>query len=508
MNEAGFLEAIAAEPDDDTHRLVFADWLTDNGDPTWASFIRDQVALAKMDEVDPAYPALLARTRRSGMLTESRRRPMRDHVPDGGVMFSRGLIAGVEITPRAFLGQASDAWKCVPLDRLRLGWDSGSGIAELVSRPELSRVRTLTFTDRSDERAAAYEPLLTGCPHLGNVRALNLPLFFFYGSTRLGQLVGNLALPALDSLALGVGDTDDWDAFLPARGPTLRRLAVTGRVPDRNGWTWQSPSVDWALFSRHGATLEEVFLRREATAERNGYEAIYAAHLIHHSLLNERPLRHLETDAESAVHLVAQRDWGSVESLAIRGTMEEVTFDQLLVKPAAQLLRSLLIEPDRDLPLRDPEGLELRQSTPAWRSLRCVDWSPDLLAACSPRLLSFALIDSASDLTFAKARIAFPELRSLRLDLDDRPKDLSALLAGLKAPNLCTVVLTGMKPPRAATLQKLAGSKGMPHLSLIGIGEYEADHWWILGNGEATPLAPGILPIEEDWWEPLADRAR
>ena len=43
MNERTFLEAIRAEPDDDAHRLVFADWLEDHGKPTWATLIRRQV---------------------------------------------------------------------------------------------------------------------------------------------------------------------------------------------------------------------------------------------------------------------------------------------------------------------------------------------------------------------------------------------------------------------------------------------------------------------------------
>jgi uncharacterized protein (TIGR02996 family) len=32
-DERGFLEAIAAEPDDDGLRLIYADWLEERGDP-------------------------------------------------------------------------------------------------------------------------------------------------------------------------------------------------------------------------------------------------------------------------------------------------------------------------------------------------------------------------------------------------------------------------------------------------------------------------------------------
>src|SRR4051794_34207848 len=42
-----FVAAIAAEPDEDAHRLVYADWLGENDDPDRAEFIRIQVRRAR-----------------------------------------------------------------------------------------------------------------------------------------------------------------------------------------------------------------------------------------------------------------------------------------------------------------------------------------------------------------------------------------------------------------------------------------------------------------------------
>jgi uncharacterized protein (TIGR02996 family) len=42
-----FLKAILADPDEDSHRLVFADWLTENGDADRGEFIRVQCELAR-----------------------------------------------------------------------------------------------------------------------------------------------------------------------------------------------------------------------------------------------------------------------------------------------------------------------------------------------------------------------------------------------------------------------------------------------------------------------------
>jgi uncharacterized protein (TIGR02996 family) len=44
-----FLAAIVADPDDDTARLVAADFLEENGDPERAAFIRIQVKLARLE---------------------------------------------------------------------------------------------------------------------------------------------------------------------------------------------------------------------------------------------------------------------------------------------------------------------------------------------------------------------------------------------------------------------------------------------------------------------------
>lgn len=47
-----FLRRIKETPEDDTPRLVFADWLDEWGDPAWAEFIRVQCALK---QVNPAW---------------------------------------------------------------------------------------------------------------------------------------------------------------------------------------------------------------------------------------------------------------------------------------------------------------------------------------------------------------------------------------------------------------------------------------------------------------------
>ena len=70
-DEAALLKAIIAHPDEDTPRLVYADWLDENkpdkvpspaaGPSARAEFIRTQCRLAAGAYDDPHYPELLER---------------------------------------------------------------------------------------------------------------------------------------------------------------------------------------------------------------------------------------------------------------------------------------------------------------------------------------------------------------------------------------------------------------------------------------------------------------
>jgi uncharacterized protein (TIGR02996 family) len=57
------LRAVCARPHEDEPRLVYADWLLEQGDLR-GRFIADQVALARLPESDPRWSALYARTER------------------------------------------------------------------------------------------------------------------------------------------------------------------------------------------------------------------------------------------------------------------------------------------------------------------------------------------------------------------------------------------------------------------------------------------------------------
>jgi uncharacterized protein (TIGR02996 family) len=87
--EAAFLDAIADNPEDDTPRLVFADYLMEQGNPR-GDLIRVQVELARLDEDAPQRREL---ERLEADLLNAHERRWLNHPLDGlVVMFERGLL--------------------------------------------------------------------------------------------------------------------------------------------------------------------------------------------------------------------------------------------------------------------------------------------------------------------------------------------------------------------------------------------------------------------------------
>jgi uncharacterized protein (TIGR02996 family) len=150
-----FLQDILAAQDDDTPRLIYADWLDDHGDCARADFIRVQVQIARCAVGDPCLGEL--RQREQELL--SRHGPAwRRRVPAwlrGGVVFRRGFIDEFSGTASAFFRDApDDFWAAAPtVTVLRLSGITTDRLARLCRLPGLSRLRELELGDpypRSD----------------------------------------------------------------------------------------------------------------------------------------------------------------------------------------------------------------------------------------------------------------------------------------------------------------------------------------------------------------------
>lgn len=111
--QAAFLAAIRAEPDDDTRRLAYADWLQEHGDEPGARWIRARVAspdvvtrLGPSDSVS-AFGGIVARGVRSFRNGGA--------YPNGNLFFRRGFVERVECTAVNWIDRANEILSCHPV---------------------------------------------------------------------------------------------------------------------------------------------------------------------------------------------------------------------------------------------------------------------------------------------------------------------------------------------------------------------------------------------------------
>jgi uncharacterized protein (TIGR02996 family) len=177
--EAAFIAAIAAQPDDDAVRLVFADWLDENGQPERAEFIRlscqldphrdrfdDDTINALREKVDQLrYPAANAE--------EQWRQSIHQAMSWGvSLEWRRGFVDELALPVQWFFKWGEQFRKRYPLLRrlvlFRLnGWGTLLAACEWLRYPR-DRVGVLVFPRRRSgdgelavfERSRARDPLV------------------------------------------------------------------------------------------------------------------------------------------------------------------------------------------------------------------------------------------------------------------------------------------------------------------------------------------------------------
>jgi uncharacterized protein (TIGR02996 family) len=175
-----FLRAIAANPDDDAPRLIFSDWLEENGELERADFIRTQCQLASARLAKKRRQALRLRERE---LLDAHRRQWCQAVglPIEDVSFERGLIArarlsaweaGCPLDPQSApqLGTLTE----LDLSELQLGDD---GLAAFAQTAQLPALRKLILSDNgiTDVGAAALASA-AGLPRLDTLYLFGNPI--------------------------------------------------------------------------------------------------------------------------------------------------------------------------------------------------------------------------------------------------------------------------------------------------------------------------------------------
>jgi uncharacterized protein (TIGR02996 family) len=211
-DEAALLRAIAESPEDDSLRLVYADWLDDDGQADRAEFVRLQCRLARLSEVDPQRPALAAREK--DLLAQHLDEwvaPLRK-LGTSGEWFQRGVVYSAGTYAAKFLANAEELFRLAPtLCDLRIGQVAKHRV-ELGSSPHLARLTGLSIYEPARPGFRLPGALaLAASPHPVNLRSLWLdsclitdagitalssaPFFRRLRSLNVGGLHGNRITP-------------------------------------------------------------------------------------------------------------------------------------------------------------------------------------------------------------------------------------------------------------------------------------------------------------------------
>src|SRR5262245_29547798 len=173
--DGAFLAAIREHPDDDAPRLVYADWLDEQGEADRAEFIRLQVRLARMSEFDPKRAELRGRAEH---LRHVHHVEWVNELPqfEGAhwEIFQRGFISTVRFDhPDPFFAHAAEILSAAPVQELRLYQFYHHHASRLAEVRQLRQVRTLDLNDGNKVANLGIESLM-GSRFLKNLKTLLL----------------------------------------------------------------------------------------------------------------------------------------------------------------------------------------------------------------------------------------------------------------------------------------------------------------------------------------------
>jgi uncharacterized protein (TIGR02996 family) len=177
---AALIAAIRAAPDEDAPRLIFADWLDEQGseaNAARAEFIRLQIARANLPPDDPQHSPMQARELR--LLKRYGPAWCGSHFLFRKVRFRRGFIEYVHLHLQHFQHHRRQILALEPIRDVRLtGWHRApiDLICRVAACPEWQFIETLRIHHQGPGKHPRNElVLLLESPHLTGLRALHCP---------------------------------------------------------------------------------------------------------------------------------------------------------------------------------------------------------------------------------------------------------------------------------------------------------------------------------------------
>jgi uncharacterized protein (TIGR02996 family) len=248
MTPDPFLQAIIAEPDENAPRLIYADWLEEQGDQDLAEFIRVQCELDHLEPSDRRGKRLRERVqsliRQHGEVWAG---PLRQLDCYWYLRFKRGFIYSVEVEAQEFLDHVPEFFARHPLQVIEFRRVEPGHLSAIAQCPQLARLRELRFNggmgpgegavlaqspflvslERLDIRVSGFGTdglkTLASSPHLSR-----LGHFALVGTSvetaGLEALAASQRLPQLRSLLLSATEIGDQGVEVLAGGPLLGQL--------------------------------------------------------------------------------------------------------------------------------------------------------------------------------------------------------------------------------------------------------------------------------------------
>jgi len=243
--QAALLAAIIANPDEDTPRLVYADWLQENGDEKQAQFIRDCVSMDWLTDYEDDKRERIAKRINHTADHHGSRWLEEIGVVGADPAYDRGMVDGVVYSRfHTFLADAPALFAREPVRELAIQGlgayeetDSPDALVQLAAMPELGRLRTLHLSNRGwPVPSEGWEQFITS-PHLVQLQILSVQAA---GLTDENMLMFNQCshLANLEVLDLGGNNLTATGALTVLRSAHLQnltrfRLAGNTIVEDR-----------------------------------------------------------------------------------------------------------------------------------------------------------------------------------------------------------------------------------------------------------------------------------
>jgi uncharacterized protein (TIGR02996 family) len=299
MTHEGFLQAILEEPDNDDVRLIYADWLQEQGDPR-GEFIHLQVRRARRPAGEPVPEA---ESKREQQLREDHQREWVGELH--GIVarcdFERGFVASVALTASRFLQHAERIFRLAPLVRHARLSDVTASLAALVDCPYLGRLASLdvernNLRDRGvialagsahvanltvlklgqNSIAVDGAEALARSPHLTRLTWLKLGLNRI-GTAGAGALASSATLERLERLDLDENGLGTAGTEALATGTQLPRLSMLNLWRNSIG----AAGVQALADSSRMARLKHLYLRRNDVGDAGAQALAASPHLAH-----------------------------------------------------------------------------------------------------------------------------------------------------------------------------------------------------------------------------------